>query len=103
MIGRKGRLFQKKIQKLVEVDEDLKQDAALEDQWEGLVAAQMSREGLSVEEHHAESSPRSPTSTYSWSVQLSKIWWEWQLEKMWQDWIARGVCLLYTSPSPRDS
>ncbi|KAG6015051.1 hypothetical protein E4U43_005820 [Claviceps pusilla] len=93
MIGRKGMVFQKKIIKCVEVDEDLKQEAALEDQWEGLVAAQMSKEGLSVEEYHAANDSHWPSSSYSWSVQLSKLWWEWQLEKMWQDWVARGEAL----------
>lgn len=93
MIGRKGDVFQKKILKCVEIDEDLKQEAALEDQWERLVAAQMSREGLPVEECHAANGSHWPCSSYSWSVQLSKLWWEWQLEKVWQDWLARGDAL----------
>lgn len=93
MVGRKGRLFQKKMMRFLEVDEDLKQDAALEDQWDGLIAAQMSREGLSVEEEHAAEGSRSSTTSFSWSVQLSRLWWEWQLEKTWQDWVARGEAL----------
>ncbi|KAG6004515.1 hypothetical protein E4U21_001013 [Claviceps maximensis] len=95
MIGRKGRLFQKKIQRFVEVDDEMKQDAALEDQWENLVAAQMTRESPFFNKHHAAHAydERYPTRTYSWGVQLSKLWWEWQLEKMWQDWIARGQAL----------
>ncbi|KAG5922917.1 hypothetical protein E4U42_005156 [Claviceps africana] len=87
MVGRKGVLYWKKMTKFKDADEDLKQDAALEDEWDALMAAQMWREGLSVEDSD------SPTSTYSWSAQLSKLWWEWQLEKIWQDWLARGVAL----------
>ncbi|KAG5952788.1 hypothetical protein E4U53_008072 [Claviceps sorghi] len=93
MIGRKGVQFQSKILKYIEADGDLKQDAALEDMWEDLVAAQMRREGLFAEELRAADGSHSPTSTYSWSVQLSKLWWEWQLEKTWRDWLARGEAL----------
>lgn len=94
MVGRKGRIFTNKILKLLEVDEDLTQEAALEDQWESLVAKQMRNEGVASEiEDATRDAGKASASSYAWSVQLSRLWWEWQLEKMWMDWIARGEAL----------
>ncbi|KAK2590787.1 hypothetical protein QQS21_011524 [Conoideocrella luteorostrata] len=93
MIGRKGRLFQKKIMKVVEVDEELATAAALEDQWDDLIAAQMRREGISTKENDAIARERPSPNSFSWSVQLTRLWWEWQIERSWQDWVARGEAL----------
>lgn len=94
MIGRKGRIFTKKMLKLLEADEDLTQEAALEDQWDNLVAKQMRNEGVASEGEVAHrDTGKVSASSYAWSVRLSKLWWEWQIEKMWMDWIARGEAL----------
>lgn len=93
MVGRRGRLFREKMSRLVEIDEGSKLDAALEDQWDGLMAAQMRREGLSVGDEDAAAGSRPSTASFSWSIQLSRLWWEWQLEKTWRDWVARGEAL----------
>ncbi|KAG5984835.1 hypothetical protein E4U55_003053 [Claviceps digitariae] len=89
-IGLKGKMFVKKILQVKEAESCLTDFAALEDEWEIMVAAQMARKGLPVEEPHPANFVCYPACTYTWNVQLSKIWWEWQLEKIWQDWIARG-------------
>ncbi|GAB0132267.1 hypothetical protein EsDP_00000708 [Epichloe bromicola] len=93
MVGRRGRLFREKMSRLVEMDEGPRLDAALEDQWDGLMAAQMRREGLPVGDEDAAAGSTPSTASFSWSAQLSRLWWEWQLEKTWRDWVARGEAL----------
>jgi hypothetical protein len=95
MIGRKGRIFVKKIRNLIHADEEMGWDAAHEDQWDHLVAKQMALEGvrgfdnsLPVRKHTKVS-----TESFAWSAQLARLWWEWQVERMWRDWIARGEAL----------
>ena len=84
LVGRKGRIFTSKILRLVEIDEELTHEAILEDEWEALVAAQMTKEGRT---------PEGGGGSHRWSVQLSRLWWEWQIERTWQDWVARGEAL----------
>ncbi|KAJ6438906.1 ubiquitin-conjugating enzyme [Purpureocillium lavendulum] len=98
MVGRKDRIFQRKIYKIVEIDEDLVPAAVLEDQWDGLVAEQMRREGVrdataTLVMDASAARGGGPKASYSWSVQLARLWWEWQVERTWQDWTARGTAL----------
>ncbi|KAG6035141.1 hypothetical protein E4U19_004956 [Claviceps sp. Clav32 group G5] len=93
MIGQKGIFYRKTMLKWLETDEEPTWQATQEDEWENLMAAQMRQEGLSgVEVRDAEAS-RFLTSSYRWSVKLTKLWWEWKLEKMSRDWVARGEAL----------
>lgn len=93
MVGRRGRLFQKKILRVVQIDEEIKPEAMLEDQWDNLVAAQMRTEGVAMDKDDSPPGSRPLTNSFGWSVQLSRLWWEWQIEKTWQDWIARAEAL----------
>jgi len=112
MVGRKDRIFQRSIYKIVEIDDELVPAAVLEDEWDGLVAEQMRREGVTALDVDIEApggektwhgngatarsraaSAAAATSSYSWSVQLARLWWEWRVEKTWQDWTARGIAL----------
>ncbi|KAG6168636.1 hypothetical protein E4U47_003553 [Claviceps purpurea] len=93
MIGQKSIFYRETMIKWLETDEEPTWQATQEDEWEDLMAAQMRQEGLSgVEVRDAEAS-RLLTSSYRWSVKLTKLWWEWKLEKMWRDWVARGEAL----------
>ncbi|KAG5974434.1 hypothetical protein E4U58_003050 [Claviceps cyperi] len=93
MIGQKGIFYRKTMLRWLETDEEPTWQATQEDKWEDLMATQMRQEGLSgVEVCDAEAS-RLLTSSYRWSVKLTKLWWEWKLEKMWRDWMARGEAL----------
>ncbi|PNY25711.1 Uncharacterized protein TCAP_04350 [Tolypocladium capitatum] len=88
MVGRKDRVFQRKIYRIVDIDEELVPGAALEDEWDRLVADQMRREAAGPGGEGG-----GPKTTFSWSVQLARLWWEWRVEKTWQDWTARGTAL----------
>lgn len=90
MIGVKSKRFENKVQSIVAVDEWMAADAALEDAWDALVEQQQRDEARQPKTPVAD--PR-PEETYTWSVQLSRVWWEWQAEKTWQDWLARGKAL----------
>lgn len=90
MVGRKGRIFQHKIYKIVEVDEELSPDAVLEDEWDRLMVNLLRKEKREPEAH---TSLESPKTTYSWTVQLCRLWWEYKVEKTWQDWVVRGTTL----------
>ncbi|POR37328.1 Uncharacterized protein TPAR_02466 [Tolypocladium paradoxum] len=88
MVGRKDRVFQRKIYNIVDIDEALVPAAVLEDEWDRLVADQIRREkGRGAEGEGG------PATTFSWSVQLARLWWEWRVERTWQDWTARGTAL----------
>ncbi|KND88591.1 hypothetical protein TOPH_06740 [Tolypocladium ophioglossoides CBS 100239] len=91
MVGRKGRVFQRKIYRIVDIDEELVPSAVLEDEWDRLVAGQIRREEGRAGE--GEGDGGGPKSTFGWSVQLARLWWEWRVEKTWQDWTARGTAL----------
>ncbi|UNI18072.1 hypothetical protein JDV02_004367 [Purpureocillium takamizusanense] len=108
MVGRKGLFFQRHILKIVEIDEDLMPAAKLEDEWDGHVAKLMRLEGVTPVELEDANMPggqygashggtaksvAADTSSYSWSVQITRLWWEWRIEQMWQDWTARGTAL----------
>ncbi|EFY90591.1 hypothetical protein MAC_03369 [Metarhizium acridum CQMa 102] len=96
MIGRKGRIFAKKIRKLVEADGELRWDAAQEDRWDELMAKQMQAERVSGESERFcanGSGQKVSESSFAWSVQVTRLWWEWQVERMWRDWNARGEAL----------
>lgn len=87
MVGRKDRLFANRVRKVVQIDEQLAYDAALEDEWDRLVDSQQRRETAA---QGCPDDAQDPTSTFSWSVQLARLWWEWKLDLMWEDWLARG-------------
>ncbi|KZZ96841.1 hypothetical protein AAL_04070 [Moelleriella libera RCEF 2490] len=88
MIGRKGKIFKKKITNLVNID-DGPADAALEDQWDRLMTAQMNRETISAK----KTVDGKLTETFTWSTQLARLWWELKIDLTWQDWLARGEAL----------
>ncbi|KAK5996589.1 hypothetical protein PT974_01926 [Cladobotryum mycophilum] len=95
MVGRKGRIFTNRIMSIMETDEDLVPEAALEDEWDNLMVDLMEKE---KREHQHEHEGRAlelddPKETFSWSVQLTRLWWEWKIETTWEDWIARGDAL----------
>ncbi|KAM0245857.1 hypothetical protein ACHAQJ_010441 [Trichoderma viride] len=90
MIGRKTRIFNGRIENILETDESVVSEAALEDEWDRMIDELLAKES-STRTRNRENSPRS--ETFSWSVQLSRLWWEWKIEKTWQDWTARGEAL----------
>ncbi|KAL7794335.1 hypothetical protein V8C37DRAFT_376286 [Trichoderma ceciliae] len=99
MIGRKNRIFEGRIMNMMDIDERVVDEAALEDEWDimmdGLLAKESykrpRRQDYSGRAAGEETSPK--METFSWSVQLSRLWWEWKVEKTWEDWIARGEAL----------
>ncbi|KFG79273.1 hypothetical protein MANI_008377 [Metarhizium anisopliae] len=96
MIGVKGRIFISKIRKLVEIDGEPRWNAAQEDQWDELMAKQMKAERVRGESERSGvngGGQKVSESSFSWSVQLTRLWWEWQVERMWRDWTARGEAL----------
>lgn len=88
MVGRKNRIFQSKIFKIAEIQDELMPDAESEDQWDRIVAQQLRKEGVPGEETLGEAE-----ESYSWSLYLSRLWLEWKIEMTWQDWLARGEAL----------
>jgi hypothetical protein len=95
MVGRKGGIFADKIRNLIEAEE-LGWDAAQEDQWDDLVARQMRLEGVRDIDDDSLQSGRDgkmSTTSFAWSVRLTRLWWEWQVENTWGDWVARGEAL----------
>lgn len=96
-IGQKTKWYIKNVQKIVQIDDETGQDALDEDKWEQVVEQQMRREGLSTREFS-----NNYEHTFSWSVQLSRLWWEWKVNSIWQDWIARGEALQKIVDSERE-
>lgn len=88
MVGRKNRIFQSKIFKIAEIQDELMPDAESEDQWDRIVAQQRRKEGLPDEETFGDAE-----ESYTWSLYLSRLWLEWKIEMTWQDWLARGKAL----------
>lgn len=89
IVGIKSRGWEKKIQLLKEMEDDMVPNAALEDQWDDLVEAQMKAESVST----TEDSSATDTSTYSSWMQVGRLGLRWQVEMTWQDWVARGEAL----------
>ncbi|KAM4063172.1 ubiquitin-conjugating enzyme [Hirsutella rhossiliensis] len=93
MVGLKDRFFQKKVYKVVEINEDLVPEALLEDEWDALVADQIARElGPRAATAH-DDRHRGHEATHVWTLLLARLWSEFQIEKTWQDWTARGTAL----------
>lgn len=88
MIGFKVGWYNRNMDKLVQIDEQESKDALIEDRWEELIERQMLDEGVDTAEFSKDLK-----ETYSWSVQLSRLWWEWKIDNIWQDWVARGEAL----------
>lgn len=88
MVGRKNKIFQSKIFKIAEIQDELMPAAESEDQWDRIVAQQLRREGLPREEASGDAE-----ESYTWSLYLSRLWLEWKIEMTWQDWLARGEAL----------
>ncbi|EHK26914.1 uncharacterized protein TRIVIDRAFT_175684 [Trichoderma virens Gv29-8] len=99
MIGRKNRIFESRILNILDVDERVVPEAALEDDWDRmmdeLLAEERSKGGRKQQDTNQSvgAEGNSKMETYSWSVQLSRLWWELKIEKTWEDWIARGEAL----------
>ncbi|TWU75003.1 hypothetical protein ED733_006005 [Metarhizium rileyi] len=96
MLGQRGKVFVKKIRKVISLDEGMGWDATQEDYWDELVAKQMRAEKVGCESERAvqnRGTQDAITSSYSWSVKLSRLWWEWKIERIWGDWNARGEAL----------
>lgn len=99
MIGRKNRIFESRIMNILDIDERVVSEAALEDDWdrmmEELLAEEGSEGGRRKQQDLRQSARenRSKMETFGWSVQLSRLWWELKIEKTWEDWIARGEAL----------
>ncbi|KAL6818977.1 hypothetical protein V8C40DRAFT_67203 [Trichoderma camerunense] len=99
MIGRKNRIFESRIMNILDIDERVVPEAALEDEWDRmmdeLLAEEGSKKGRRKQQDLRQSAreDRSKMETFGWSVQLSRLWWELKIEKTWEDWIARGEAL----------
>lgn len=99
MIGRKNRIFESRIMNILDIDERVVPEAALEDEWDRmmdeLLAEEGSKKGRRKQQDLRQSvrEDRSKMETFGWSVQLSRLWWELKIEKTWEDWIARGEAL----------
>ncbi|KAF4507381.1 hypothetical protein G6O67_006023 [Ophiocordyceps sinensis] len=93
MVGLKDRFFQKKIFKVVEINEDLIPEALLEDEWDNIVADQMARELGPRAAAPFDDRDRGHEATQVWTLLLARLWSEFQVEKTWQDWTARGTAL----------
>lgn len=99
MIGRKNRIFESRIMNILDIDERVVPEAALEDDWDRMMDELLAEEGskkgrrkqLDLRQSAREDS--SKMETFGWSVQLSRLWWELKIEKTWEDWIARGEAL----------
>ncbi|OAA69079.1 hypothetical protein ISF_03454 [Cordyceps fumosorosea ARSEF 2679] len=89
MIGRKNKIYQSKIFKITEIQDELMPAAEAEDRWERIVTRQLREEGLPPREAPSGDAEE----TYAWSLYLSRLWIEWKIEATWQDWIARGEAL----------
>lgn len=90
MIGQKHKSLAAKIDKIVEIQDELMPESKMEDDWERIIARQMREEGLEDEEGRAQVEIE---STYIWSLHLSRLWYEWKIEMISQDWLARGEAL----------
>ncbi|KAH0489630.1 hypothetical protein TgHK011_010050 [Trichoderma gracile] len=99
MIGRKGRIFSNRIELIMDLDERVTSEAALEDEWDRMMDDLLAKEGVQGAKRNKQASyswdaeNNAKMETFGWSVQLSRLWWEWKVEKTWEDWIARGNAL----------
>ncbi|TFB02748.1 hypothetical protein CCMA1212_005387 [Trichoderma ghanense] len=99
MIGRKGRIFSNRIENIMDLDERVTSEAALEDEWDSMMDDLLANEGGKGGKRRKQASYRwdgensAKMETFGWSVQLSRLWLEWKVEKTWEDWIARGEAL----------
>ncbi|KAK1246086.1 hypothetical protein MKX07_005155 [Trichoderma sp. CBMAI-0711] len=99
MIGRKDRIFSNRIENIMDLDERVTSEAALEDEWDRMMDDLLAKEGVEGAKRKKQASyswdaaNKAKMETFGWSVQLSRLWWEWKVEKTWEDWIARGDAL----------
>ncbi|KAH7312160.1 hypothetical protein B0I35DRAFT_49127 [Stachybotrys elegans] len=75
-------------ERIMEAEEELAPDAALEDMWESLVAEQLKRET-----GEAEGGQPLLKETYTWGVQLTWLYCLWQKQETKYDFWARGKAL----------
>lgn len=87
-IGRKNKVYVKKIGQILEIEEELAPNAASEDEWDRIVRKQMLSEGLNPPEP-----AEGPQDTYKWNALLSRVWLEKQVDDIHKDWNARGRAL----------
>ncbi|KAL6887283.1 hypothetical protein HDV57DRAFT_488471 [Trichoderma longibrachiatum] len=99
MIGRKGRIFSNRIENIMDLDERVTSEAALEDEWDRMMDDLLAKESgqggkrRRTVPYSWDAEDDAKMETFGWSVQLSRLWWEWKVEKTWEDWIARGDAL----------
>ncbi|KFH46124.1 hypothetical protein ACRE_030910 [Hapsidospora chrysogenum ATCC 11550] len=89
MVRRNRDTYEKRINSIIWVEEELAPQAALEDQWDERMYREMVRAGLA--EGGRSHVPQD--ETFLWSAMKSKLWYEWRLENMWEHWTARGEAL----------
>lgn len=87
-IGRKTKVYIKKIGRILEIEEEIAPDAASEDEWDRIVRKQMLSEGLDPPEP-----AEGPQDTYKYSALLSRVWLEKKVDAIHKDWNARGRAL----------
>lgn len=88
MIGKRYSRWLNNVEYKAYVDDKVGPYAAVEDEWEALVARQMRDEGKGRGE-----GARDMSETYLWSNMLGKLWSEHKIDLMWEDWTARGEAL----------
>ncbi|PHH59716.1 hypothetical protein CDD81_2634 [Ophiocordyceps australis] len=95
-IFRRNMLWNRRVDRILAIAEIDFPQADCEDAWDALVAAQMHKQVPAsppfVHDANIQVSPE-PTTTYCWSVQLSRLWLEYKMDLMWEDWVARGDAL----------
>ncbi|PHH82072.1 hypothetical protein CDD82_7067 [Ophiocordyceps australis] len=95
-IFRRNALWNKRVARILDIAQVDFPQADCEDAWDALVAAQMHKQlpASSPFVHDVNVQVCSePTTTYCWSVQLSRFWLEYKMDLMWEDWVARGDAL----------
>jgi len=89
MVRRNRNLYVKRIEGILWAEDQLAQQALLEDQWDERVYREMVAAGLA--EPGKSHVPQE--ETFVWNALKSKLWYEWRLENMWEHWTARGEAL----------
>lgn len=89
MVRRNRDIYEKRVTRIIWVEEELAPQAVLEDQWDERMYREMVRAGLAEggRSHVPED------ETFVWSAMKSKLWYEWRLENLWEHWTARGDAL----------
>lgn len=80
------------LHKLLPLEEEVSPRVQWEDVWEeNIEKARCEEEGM--EPPTAEEMDPNPQSSYTWAVQVGRLWYELKLERLWQDFVARGKAL----------